>query len=84
MASQERNFAKANTREQCNPSDLDPLWIVSYKDLDDETSCANRCSRGILFLMKGGYSMGIPEGFCLYVRIIVVSSWPAQLGLSYV
>lgn len=51
MASQEEHFAKANTREQCNPSDPDPLWIISYKDVDDETSCGNRCSSGIQFLM---------------------------------
>lgn len=52
--SQEGNFAKASTGEQHNPSDPDPLWIISYKDVNDETSCSNRCSCGILFLIKGG------------------------------
>lgn len=57
-----------------------------FKELHNETSCANRC--GILFVMNGGgYSMETADGVWRYFRIItrrtaeLEQSFPTQRSL---
>lgn len=75
MDLQEGNFPMANTQKTTNPSNLDLLWIISFKDLYNETSCANRCACGIVFLMNGeGAAQFGNTSWRLYFRIITAQS----------